>query len=89
MPITIPMQMGVKALPAGYAQPAQMHVLFGGDGKPTRCDTAMSSGSAAADRAICATITREASMPPPKSGSDEPAAATRTYVATLTTRTPN
>ena len=89
MPITIPMQMGVKALPAGYTQPAQMHVLFGGDGKPTRCDTATSSGSGAADRAICAAILREASMTPPKSGSDEAATATRTYVATLTTGTPN
>jgi len=28
-------------------------------------------------------------MTPPRSGSDEPAAATRTYVATLTTVTPN
>jgi len=89
MPIRIPMQMGVKALPAGYAQPAEMHILFGGDGKPMRCDTATSSGSAAADRAICAAIAREASMAPPKSGSDEPAAATRTYVATLTEHMPN
>jgi len=89
MPITITMQMGVKAVPAGYARPAQMHVLFGGDGKPMRCDTATSSGSTAADRAVCASITGEASMTPPRSGSDEPAAATRTYVATLTTVTPN
>ena len=88
MPITIPMQMGVKALPVGYARPAQMRVLFGGDGKPMRCETATSSGSAVADRAVCAAITREASMTPPKSGSDEPAAATRTYVATLTTGKP-
>jgi len=89
MPIRIPMQMGVKALPAGYAQPAEMHLLFGGDGKQVRGDTATSSGSAAADRAICAAIAREASMAPPKSGSDEPAAATRTYVATLTEHMPN
>lgn len=89
MPITIPMQMGVKALPADYKQPAQMHVLFGGDGKPTRCDTALSSGSAAADHMVCAVIGREASMAPPKSGSDEPATATRTYVATLVEGTPN
>lgn len=87
-PITIPMQMGVKALPAGYTQPAQMHVLFGADGKPTRCDTATSSGSAAADRAVCGTILKQASITPPKSGSDEPPVATRTYVATLTTGAP-
>jgi TonB family protein len=85
-PIQIPMQLGVKAIPPGYAQPAQMHVLFGGDGKPMRCDTAASSGSMAADRVICAAITVQANLAPsPKSGSDEPAAAMRTYVATLTT----
>jgi hypothetical protein len=87
-PIQIPMQLGVKAIPSGYAQPAQMYVLFGGDGKPTSCDTAASSGSMIADRAICAAITAQANLtPPPKSGSDEPAAAMRTYVATLTTGT--
>ena len=89
MPISIPMEVGVKALPAGYRQPAQMRVLFGADGKAMRCDTATSSGSGAADRAVCAAITSQASLtPPPKSGSDEPAAATRTYIATLTTGAP-
>jgi len=88
-PIRIPMELGVKAMPAGYTQPAEMHVLFDGDGKPVRCDTATSSGSQAADRAVCAAITREASVKPaPKSGSDEAPVATRTYVATLTTGTP-
>lgn len=87
-PISIPMEVGVQAMPAGYAQPAQMHVLFGADGKPMRCDVAESSGSAAADRAVCTAIERQASIAPPKSGSDEAAAATRTYVATLVTGTP-
>jgi TonB family protein len=78
-PISIPMELGVKTLPAGYKQPAQMHVLFDADGRPTRCDTASSSGSAAADRAVCAAIAKQATVtPPPKSGSDEPAVATRT-----------
>jgi len=87
-PINIPMELGVKALPPGYSQPAQMHVLFGADGKPMRCDAAMSSGSIVADRAVCAAISRQASIAPPKSGSDEPAVGTRTYTATLTTGTP-
>jgi hypothetical protein len=83
------MELGVKAIPAGYAQPAQVRVLFGADGKPMRCDTTASSGSAAADRAVCAAIGAQAKVaPPPKSGSDEPAAATRTYIATLTTGSP-
>lgn len=85
VPISVPMELAVKALPSGYTQPAQMRVLFGADGKPMRCDTAASSGSAAADRAVCAAIARQASIAPPRSGSEQPAAAIRTYVATLTT----
>lgn len=88
-PISIPMDLGVKTLPANYRQPAQMHVLFGADGKPTGCDTALSSGSAAADRAVCAAIRQQASIAPPTSGSAEPAVATRTYIATLTTHPSN
>lgn len=88
-PIQIPMQLGVKAIPAGYRQAARAHVLFGADGKPTRCDTTISSGSAAADHAVCAAIQTQASVKPaPKSGSDEAPIATRTYIATLTTGTP-
>ena len=89
-PIQIPMQLGVKAMPAGYRQAAWAHVLFGADGKPTRCDMTISSGSVAADRAVCAAIDAQASVKPtPKSGSAEAPVATRTYIATLTTGTPS
>lgn len=88
-PIQVPMQLGVKAMPAGYKRAAWAHVLFGADGKPTRCELTESSGSAAADRAVCAAIRAQASVKPmPKSGSDEAPVATRTYVATLKTGMP-
>ena len=88
-PIRIPMELVVKSLPADYMQPAQMHVLFGADGKPMHCYAATSSGSPAADRAVCAAINTQASVKPaPKSGSDEAPVATRTYIATLTTGAP-
>jgi len=83
-PITIPMTLGVKALPPGYTQAAKLQAVFGADGHVMRCETRETSGNANADRAICGEIERTLVVTPPRSGSDEPAAAVRTYIANLT-----
>jgi TonB family protein len=82
-PATEAMDLNVHKLPGGYVRPAQVQVLYGADGKPDRCETLSSSGSAAADRAVCGQLSGIVKVAPPKSGSDEPAIAARTYVATL------
>ena len=83
-PLTvIPMRLGVKALPTGYARPARVQVFFGAGGKAIDCVTRESSGNADADRAICGAIAREMIVKPPRSGSHEPAVAVRTYLTSL------
>jgi TonB family protein len=82
-PASEAMDLNVRKLPGGYVRPAHVQVLYGADGKPSHCEALLSSGSAAADRAVCSQLTGMVSVAPPKSGSDEPATATRSYVATL------
>jgi len=84
----IPMTLGVKALPPGYAQPAKSQVWFGPDGHAVHCETTLSSGSAPADKIICAVIQRDLVIPKPISASAEPALALRSYAVTLSTTPP-
>jgi TonB family protein len=80
---TTEMAMDVAIVPADYRQPVKASIVFGADGHATQCDIRQSSGSAAADRGVCAAITRQMTIPPPKSGSREPAAAARFYIVSL------
>lgn len=80
----------IDKLPAGYRSPASARLQFAGTGRVSSCEVARSSGSEVADKAACAYLGREFTIPPFKSQSPEvPALALRTLTLTWSTTPPN
>jgi hypothetical protein len=76
----------VPALPNGYNRPAKVQLVFYSAGRPKDCAVIASSGSAAADQAVCEYAVRTLKSSEPKSRSaDVPAAAVRYLNATFVT----
>ena len=83
------MTLPVQQLPDHYERPAVIQMAYGADGHPASCTTLTSSGSPAADAAICRAVVAQLFITPPKSGSSEPALAVRSaHVSLAVTATP-
>lgn len=74
----IPLQ--VSSLPSDYKAPVKTQLVFDATGHVDTCDVTTTSGSAAADRAACAYLTRELVIASPRSGSKDVQAAAVRYV---------
>ncbi len=74
----------VSHLAAAYRQPVKTRVLIDGSGHVASCDIQRTSGSDAADRAVCTYLQQAFTIAPPKSGdSSLPAMAVRFVTASL------
>jgi hypothetical protein len=77
----------VSKVPSDYRTPAKARLLLDGTGHVTTCEVTSSSGSAAADRAVCAYL-KQFTVSSPKSGSEGvPAMAVRYLTARLSDQT--
>ena len=80
----IDLQIPVREVPDQYTRPAMARVEFGADGRAATCDVTTSSGSVAADAAVCRIVVSQLTITKPKSGSAEPARAIRyAYVSLI------
>lgn len=80
--IDIPLQ--VSKIPANYQSPAKAQIIFDDSGAATACAITTSSGSDAADQAVCAYIKKYLIVDPPRSKSTNvPATAVRYVTANL------
>jgi TonB family protein len=85
--VTKDVTLQVSKVPSDYRAPAKTRLLLDGTGHVTKCEVTSSSGSAAADRAVCAYL-QQFTVSSPKSGSEEvPATAVRYLTASLSDQT--
>lgn len=77
------LRLDVERLPAGYAGPARLKVLFDEKGRAIECDPQRSSGSAAADAVACRQAVAGVRIKPPRAAPGARPAALRYVTVTF------
>ncbi len=80
----IDVTLSVAKMPPDYVQPARIAILFDGSGRIYDCRVTKKSGSAEADAAACAQVSRQITIPAFRSGSAEAPTAVRSVKVIFT-----